>query len=92
LISLLWQIGIINTLNINLLLQEHIVKNGRFSLKAFCNKFKLLWNYKNCFNTDQTLNKSELEQSLCNIMLNLKFTVTLAIWGHLKIAKITILS
>jgi hypothetical protein len=25
-------------------------------------------------------------------MLNLKFTVTLAIWGHLKIAKITILS
>jgi hypothetical protein len=42
---------------INPFLREHIVKNGRFHWKTSCYKFKLLWYYENCFNTDETWHK-----------------------------------
>jgi hypothetical protein len=75
----------------NPLLHEHIVKDGCFHWKASCYKFKLLRNYQKCFNTDQTWHKCWLDHCRCNIMLNLKFPVTMATGVRLKIANITIL-
>jgi hypothetical protein len=66
---------------------EHIVKNGRFHWKASRYKFKLLWNYEKCFNTNQTWHKCWLDYCLCNDMLSRKFPVTMSKRGHLKIAK-----
>jgi hypothetical protein len=64
-----------------------IVKNVRFYWKASCYTFKLLLNYEKCFNTDETWHKCWLDHSLCNSMLNLKFPVTMATGGRLRIAK-----
>jgi hypothetical protein len=66
---------------------EHIVKNGRFHWKASCYKFKLLWNYEKCFNTNQTWHKCWLDHCLCNDMLSLKFPVTMTTRRLLTIAK-----
>jgi hypothetical protein len=67
--------------------KEHIVKNGHFHWKASSYKFKLLWNYEKSFNTNQTWHKCWLDHCLCNDMVSLKFPVTTATRGHLKIAK-----
>jgi hypothetical protein len=76
---------------INLLLHEHIAKNGRFHSKASCNNYNLLWNYVKCFNTDVTWHKCWLDHSLCNSMLNRKFPVTTATGDVFRLPKITIL-
>jgi hypothetical protein len=52
-----------------------------------CYKFKLLWNCKRYFSIHQTWHKCWLDHSICNSMLNLKFPVTMATRGHLKITK-----
>jgi hypothetical protein len=72
-------------------LSEHIVKNGRVHWKASCYKFKLLWNYEKCFNTNQTWHKC---------WLAISFVTTCSVWNFLlpwqrgdisKLPKITIL-
>jgi hypothetical protein len=49
--------------------------------------FQLLLNYEKCINTDETWHKCWLNHNLCYNMLNLKFPVTMATGGRLKIAK-----
>jgi hypothetical protein len=48
--------------------------------------------YVKCFNTNHTWQTCWLDHCHCNGMLSLKFPVTMATRGRLKIAKITILS
>jgi hypothetical protein len=75
---------------------EHIVKNGRFHWKASCYKFKLLWNYEKCFNTNPILIKLGT-----NFDWTIAFVTTCSVLNFLlpwqrgdisKLPKITILS
>jgi hypothetical protein len=58
--------------------------------KASCYKFKLLWNYEKCFNTNQTWHKCWLDHCLCTDML-LNFLLPWQRGDISKLPKITIL-
>jgi hypothetical protein len=50
-------------------------------------KFKLLWHYEKCFNSNETWHKYWLDHSLCNSMLSRKYPVTMEKGGRLKIVR-----
>jgi hypothetical protein len=76
----------------NLLPHEHIYcEKWPFSLKSLLLQVKTTMKLWKCFNTGETWHKCWLGHSVCNSMLNRKYSVTVATKGRLKIAKITIL-